>query len=227
MNQPFWKRWLSYFFEFHIESAPSEHNPHLYVSLSKGRYQLSTENAIYSFGDLYDNFMKAFLRLDLDKLSGKKVLILGFGLGSIPIILEKKFGKKYDYVAVELDEEVLYLADKYTMPDIESNIQFVEADAFAFTHFCQEKFDLICMDVFSDDIVPPDCETSDFTDRLKELLNPNGVLLYNRLALSSRDKKESKDFFEKEFLKTFPKGYALDVSGNWILVNEKRFVFGG
>lgn len=224
MKQPFWKRWLSYLFEFHIESAPSEDNPHLYVSLSKGRYQLCTENAIYSFGDLYDNFVKAFLRLDLDKLPGKDVLILGFGLGSIPIILEKKFGKKYDYVAVELDEEVLYLADKYTMPDIKSNIQFVQADAFVFTHLCQEKFDLICMDVFSDDIVPPDCETSDFMEKLKEMLNPEGVLLYNRLALSDRDKKESKYFFETEFVRTFPKGYALDVDGNWILVNEKRFV---
>jgi hypothetical protein len=61
-------------------------------------------------------------------------------------------------------------------------------------------------------------------EKLKEMLNPEGVLLYNRLALSDRDKKESKYFFETEFVRTFPKGYALDVDGNWILVNEKRFV---
>ncbi|MEL6944963.1 MAG: hypothetical protein AAFO82_20090, partial [Bacteroidota bacterium] len=50
---PRWKRWWSYLSEIHIESAPNEINPHLYVSLRNGRYQLSTANAIYSYEDLY------------------------------------------------------------------------------------------------------------------------------------------------------------------------------
>ena len=49
MKQPLWKRLVSYLFEIHVESTSSEFNPHLYVSLYKGRYQLSTANAIYSF----------------------------------------------------------------------------------------------------------------------------------------------------------------------------------
>ena len=113
MKQPKWKRLLSYLFEIHIESTSSDYNPHLYVSLQKGRYQLSTANAIYSFEDLYDNFSDAFKEIDLDQLNVQNVLILGFGLGSIPIILEQKFNKKYFYTGVEIDEEVLYLANKY------------------------------------------------------------------------------------------------------------------
>lgn len=224
MNIPFWKKWLSYLFEIHIESAPSEHNPHLYVSLVKGRYQLCTEHAVYSYGDLYDNFVRAFMRLDLEKLPGKEVLILGFGLGSIPVILEKKFGKDFHYTAVELDEEVLYLANKYTLPELDSPVQIIQADAFAFSHLCEEKYDLICMDVFLDDVIPADFETSAFLENLKSMLNPNGVLLYNRLALTDRDKKATNFFFETEFLRVFPAGYALDTIGNRILVNEKRFV---
>ena len=112
MKQPLWKRFLSYLFEIHIESTSSEYNPHLYVSLQKGRYQLSTANAVYSFEDLYDNFSDAFKEIDLDRLNIQNVLILGFGLGSIPIILEQNFKKKYHYTGVEIDEEVLYLAKK-------------------------------------------------------------------------------------------------------------------
>jgi hypothetical protein len=80
IQPPFWKNLLSYFFEFHIESAPSEVNPHLYVSLSRGRYQLATASAIYSFEDLYDNFFNAFKQINLDENPIKNVLILGLGL---------------------------------------------------------------------------------------------------------------------------------------------------
>ena len=51
MRPPRWKQWLSYLFEMHIESAASEYNPHLYVSMKQGRYQLCTANAIYSYED--------------------------------------------------------------------------------------------------------------------------------------------------------------------------------
>ena len=94
IKPPFWKKILSYFFEFHIESAPSEINPHLYVSLNRGRYQLSTANAIYSFEDLYDNFFDAFKKVNLDQYPIKNVLVLGLGLGSIPLMLEKNLKKK-------------------------------------------------------------------------------------------------------------------------------------
>ena len=86
MIAPLWKRLLSYLFELHIESTSSEHNPHLYVSLKNGRYQLSTANAVYSYGDLYDNFSEAFQQLNLESREIKNVLILGFGLAfaSVP-----------------------------------------------------------------------------------------------------------------------------------------------
>ena len=140
---------MSYFFEFHIESAPSEINPHLYVSLSRGRYQLSTANAIYSFEDLYDNFFDAFKQIDLDKYPIKNVLVLGLGLGSIPLMLEKNFGKKYNYTAVEIDESVIYLSSKYALPQLKSNIQMICADAFAFVMQTEQKFDLICIHFYS------------------------------------------------------------------------------
>jgi len=220
---PKWKKWLSYLIEWHIESAPSEINPHLYVSLNKGRYQLATANAIYSYEDLYTNFLLAFEQIQLPE-NQSDILILGFGLGSIPSILEQQLQKKYYYTAVEIDESVIYLAQKYTIPQLESAIQTICTDANSYVYQSQEYFDMICMDVFLDDVIPTQFQTTDFLSALKNLLSPNGILLYNCLAAKESDKKASKIFFENQFLEVFPDGTYLDVDGNWMLVSDKEYL---
>jgi SAM-dependent methyltransferase len=217
---PKWKEWLSYIYEFDIESVGSAVNEVLHVSYSKGRYQLSTENAIYSFGDLYTNFYYAFERLDLEKLKIENVLILGFGLGSIPLMLEKNFNQNYNYTGVEIDEEVIYLANKYVTNELDASIEMICADALMFLEVNEEKYDMICVDLFLDDIIPAQFEQQDFLIQIKNKLSENGILLYNRLALTDQDQLESETFFEMEFLPIFPKGRYLDVDGNWILLNE-------
>ena len=217
---PFWKKIISYLTELHIESAPSDINPHLYVSLNRGRYQLCTANAIYSYEDLYDNYSEAFKIIEIDKRKVEKVLILGFGLGSIPFMLEKKFNKKYHYTAVEIDESVIYLATKYALPEINSSIQMICADAFAFVMQCQEQFDLVCMDVFLDDLVPETFEAEDFLKNLKRLIAKDGLLLFNRLANTPEDLKATQTFFKEKFQPVFPDGKYLEVRGNWMLLDK-------
>jgi spermidine synthase len=206
--------------EQHIESASSDHNPHLYVSLSNGRYQLCTAHAIYSFEDRYDNYRKAFTRIDLEQLPGKEVLLLGLGLGSIPIMLEKIFDQELYYTAVEIDEAVIELASKYALPDIMSPVELICTDALVYAAQQPANFDLICMDVFLDDVVPESFEKSLFLENLKAMLNPKGLLLFNRLAATAKDKKDSEQFFEESFLPVFPEGAYLDVGGNYMLLND-------
>lgn len=222
--QPFWKIWLSHLMEIHLESTSSEYNPHLYVSLRRGRYQLSTAKAIYSYGDLYDNFSKAFQRIDLDKIPGPEVLVLGLGLGSIPIILEKKLQRHFYYTAVEVDEAVIDLASRYTLPDLESPVQIICADAYAFVMQSETQYDLICMDVFIDDAVPSPFESEEFVEQLSDLLAPGGVLLYNRLTAAIKDTRKSQQFFKQVFLPVFPEGKYINVQGNWILLNDQKLL---
>ncbi|MDZ4681535.1 MAG: methyltransferase domain-containing protein [Saprospiraceae bacterium] len=221
MKPPRWKFWLSYLFEQHLESALSALNPYLSVSLVKGRYQLNTANAVYSFADLYTNFRRAFQQLEVKSQPIQEVLILGFGLGSIPYMLERVFDCRFNYTAVEIDEEVLYLAHKYTLSDISSPIELITADAFDFAAQCETQYDLICMDVFLDDIIPEDFETLDFLADLKRMLSPQGILLYNRLTYSAGDKQKSQTFFDEAFRKIFPDAVIIDAGSNWILVNRE------
>ena len=220
MKPTFFKKYLSYITELHLESAPSDINPHLYVSLKNGRYQLCTANAVYSYADLYDNFSKTFEQLRGELKDNMNVLILGFGLGSIPYMLEHLFGRRMYYTAVEIDENIIYLADKYVLDELSSPIQLICADAFAFVMQCQEQFDLICMDVFLDDLVPPRFTSRHFLAQLKEIIAPEGRLLFNRLALSNEDLERTGRFFEQEFKTVFPEGSYLDVGGNWMLMNK-------
>lgn len=224
---PRWKIWLSYLLELHVESAESDYNPYLYVSLRRGRYQLSTANAVYSYGDLYTNFARTFARWNWEQYPVDEVLILGLGLGSIPVILEQTHQQSCQFTAVEIDEVVLELAQYYVLDGLQNPQQMIVADAaIAVQQLPEESYDLLCIDIFDDDIVPEVFETVTFLEDAKALLRPGGVLLFNRLAASPKDEQLSKEFFETTFLKVFPEGYCLDVGGNFMLVSDKDAVGG-
>ena len=112
-----WHKFLSYFFEISIEKTSSNINEHLEVSLFQGELQLSSAKAIYSHGKKYYNFKNLFEKLDLSKLPGKNVLILGLGLGSVLELLEAE-DEKLQFTAIEIDEEVVCLAEKYVTAKI-------------------------------------------------------------------------------------------------------------
>jgi hypothetical protein len=218
-----WKSLLSYFYDIRIESAPSVINPHLNVYLSKGRYQLTTAHAIYSFGDLYANFVHTFQRLNWEVITGKTILVLGLGLGSIPFMLERRFKKSFSYTAVEADEQVIYLARKYVLDELRSHVEIIHEDAVSFIWQTSRCWDMICLDLFIDDEIPQGAQTGEFMIRLKACLTENGVLLYNRLSRTRDDVEQTKQFLETVFMPAFPAGGYLEAGGNWILVNDLRF----
>ena len=220
MQIRWWEKWASYLFEIRKEVSSSDFNDHLEVLISKGRYQLCTENAIYSYDDLYDNYFRAFQILLKDNWEFNKVLILGLGLGSIPSMLEKKYGVKTDYTAVEIDEEVVRMAHRYVLHELTSNITVYTTDAQIFVNQHEEIYDLICVDLFVDDIIPNKFQTTKFLQSVKKLLSPKGVVMYNRLSRTDEDLKKTKAFLEEIFKEVFPDARHLDLRGNWMLLNR-------
>ncbi len=220
MKQPSWKIWLSYLTEIVLERGASDVNPDLQLGLKKGRYCLSTPNAIYSFADLYDNFSRAFEQVNIRERAIRQVLVLGFGLGSIPYMLEKVFGKNCQYTGVEVDELVACWAAEYVLDELSSPIQMNLADAAVFVEMCRQKFDLITMDIFIDNEIPDVFQEIDFLENLKALLNKNGLLMYNRLFLRETDQERTKSFFENEFKTVFPDSRYLTTGGNRMLLSH-------
>jgi len=221
MKQNIFKRLLSYLTEVHIESVQSDYNESLQVFLKNGRYQLCTINAIYSYADKYDNFKESFDRLSLDVPAVKNVLLLGFGLGSIPYMLEKVFEKKYTYTGVEIDEAVIYLVSRYVMDELRSEIELLQADAYAFISQNHIKYDLICIDIFVDDKIPDLFLTEEFLRDVSENLSKNGFILFNHLAYNKRDKIAADVYYGDVFVQVFPEGTSLEVNKNRMMVSDK------
>jgi spermidine synthase len=218
MKQPLYKKLLSYVRDIHIESTDSDYNEVLDLYLVKGRYQLCTEKAIYSYADKYDNFAKVFNTLDLGKIDN--VLILGLGLASIPYIFEHLHHKKFSYTGIEIDDEVIYLASKYVLDELKSDVEVINADAYTFMCLNDTKYDLICMDVFIDDFIPEDLESEEYLEMLSDSLSKNGIVIYNRLFLEEDDKKATIAFYNDVFLKVFPKAKFQDTDGNRMLTSS-------
>ena len=214
------QKWLSYFTEIHIESVTSDYNKELEVLLNNGRYQLCTPNAVYSYADKYSNFGDSFLQLNLDTPVIRNVLLLGFGLGSIPYMLEKKFAKKYSYTGVEIDEAVIYLASKYVLDDLVSDIELVQADAYAFVCQNQTKYDLICIDIFIDDKIPDIFLSTDFLSTAAANLSETGFIMFNHLAHLKTDILHSDTYYKDVFSTYFPKGTYIQVRKNRMMISD-------
>lgn len=206
-----------------MDSATTEWNPNLDLSLRKGRYYLTTTNAVYSFGDLYDNFSATFQQLDFSKLKLDSVLILGFAMGSVPFMLEKKFNKKFNCTGVEVDSKIVEWAKRYTLPDLTNPTAVLNADALAFVTTCKQHFDLVVVDLFLDDLVPSQFESLHFLIECKGLLNQDGLFLFNRLADTADAAASTQSFFLSNFKTVFPAADYLELGGNWILANKKAW----
>lgn len=224
IQEPKWKIWLSYLVELPIESTYSELNQNLHVSLKNGRYQLCTDNAIYSYGDLYDNFYKAFKKIHWQPKEGCEALILGFGLASVPLIMEILYPQKIYFTGVESDEAVIELAGNYALPYLRSPVEIRSADGYAFIMQNETTYDFIAMDIFVNDKVPEIFEENTFLEGLKNSLRPDGLLLFNRLAATRKDKDASVAFYMENFKQVFPNAEIMDVGGNYMLVNDKKFL---
>ena len=217
---PNWKYWLSYIKEVHIESAPSSINPHLYVSLDRGKMQLCTENAVYSYEDRYDNFRLLFDQINLGEQNIKQVLILGLGLGSVPLLVELS-GLQVDHMAfVEVDKAVVYLAEKYGLNRIEAKYTVYQADAEVFLKVHSDKYDLIVSDIFLDDKIPDYFLSPDYLEGIKNVMNPECLVIMNTLASTSEDKQSSRAYFDQVFSKMFPQGGLTHVWENYMLMNR-------
>ncbi len=224
MKKPLDKKLISYVKDVLVESTFSEYNEILEVYLSNGRFQLCTEKAIYSYEDKYVNFSETFKKIDWSKLFVKKVLVLGLGLASVPQMLEQVFRKKFEYHAVEIDDEIIRLADKYILDELESPIQIFEMDAEIFVDIATEKYDLIVVDIFDDAIVPPQFEDKSFLEKVKKLLNKNGVLLFNRLNTSKQTLGETLKYNSDIFKKIFPLSTPIYIKDNIVLCSDETIL---
>lgn len=222
MSIPVWKKWLSHITDVHLESHSSSINPSLHLLLVKGRLQLCTDNSIYSFEDQYDNFYKVFEKMIQRGWQYESVLILGFAMGSIPKMLEDNFNLTLRYTGIEIDDVIIDLVSEYVLSQLKSPIQLINTDASVYLESSSDTFDLICVDLFLDDVIPDRFKSQEFMQQLKSRLNTNGCILYNMLGDYQSDKQKAEQYHKDIFSNIFPDSSLYHTGTNYILVSNKE-----
>jgi spermidine synthase len=207
---------LSFLFDTLVDSRSSKFNPVLDVKYHEGGYVLDAKTVNFSFGTLNRVFQLAFDHLKIGGRPIKSALILGYGAGSVAALLNERLNEP-QIVGVEIDAEVIAIAREYFELGELDNVSVVEMDATTYVQTCEEKLDLIAVDLFDDDKVPGQFYEKSFLESLKTLLNPGGMLVFNASVQSSGQEIAE---LSKAFQEIFNGHHTLSLQGNNVLVWE-------
>ncbi len=186
----FQKYW-SYINRIVVEQTSSQYNEKLIVAIQNVLYVLNAKNANYSYASLHRVFQQALKKVNLQEK--KNILVLGCGAGSIPSIIYNEFRLNPSIEAVEIDEKVIELANKYFHLNQYEQLKVIIDDANNFVRNTSNQYDLICVDIFNGIDVPEQFLTLRFFERLKSLLASNGELLINYVAYNYDTKQIVKE----------------------------------
>jgi len=123
----------------------------------------------------------------------KTILIIGLGGATLPIALHKMLPEAL-IDSVEIDPAVVRVAKQYfayeTGPRqrvfVEDGREFVER-----AHREGRRYDMVMLDAFDVDYIPPQLLTLEFLETVKAILEPGGFMVTNSFAQSSMYARES------------------------------------
>lgn len=164
---------LSYLYPIKIRTIKGITYPEIYLYRYFGRWQLATNNVLYSDGNNYVPLRVAFNTLKKNAFKVQNMLVLGSGIGSILDILHTKKISIHSTL-VEIEHEIIHIAKQLFKPDFYPHYQWVCQDAQNFILQNNKKtYDLIVIDLFIDNIVPAFISNEDFIFSCSQLLSNN------------------------------------------------------
>lgn len=189
------KRILSFFVPVKVYQIESEINTSLEVTWNNGQLVLDSKNTNYSYGSLQRVMRIGLAHIGSDAVKkSKSALILGVAGGSVIQTLRDEFDFKGKITGVELDKKIIEIANNYFGLNKFNDVEIINDDAQNFISKTKEKYDLIVIDVFQDNIMPDFLFEENFVNNLKKILDKNGNILFNTIVNFSTDLKRNKDY---------------------------------
>jgi spermidine synthase len=201
---------LSYLIPINIHKQNSDINKSLEVTWNNGKLVLDSKNTNYSYGSLQRALKKGLRFIGFERIKKfDTVLVLGVAGGSVIKTLREEIKFNGKIIGVELDKNVLELANRYFKLNEIENLELIHDDAFEFVLKTKEKYDLIIIDIFQDTIMPNFLFEDFFINRINSLLHLNGFILFNTMVLTEKDRERNKlyrsKFKEDYSLRMYPK----------------------
>lgn len=147
---PWYKKIIGYVIPIVTTYHSTDKHPDLKVKYYQGQWQLESDDALYSDGYRYSPFRLAYNALQRDKKLTQisSFLLLGAGLGSALLRLQKVYQLFPTSTLVEYDSDVIELGQLYFDLNKKKNVAYVHADVQDFLIKNDQKFDLIGVDIF-------------------------------------------------------------------------------
>jgi spermidine synthase len=163
-----------------LEETTSKYNGKITVvrDFTWGTY-IVVNNLTQSGGILFEVWQSTLRGLFKTKPDIKNCLILGLGGGSVGGIVHKIYPKAA-ITGVDIDKKMVELGKKY-LGLSKINIDTRIADAYEFVQKEKTKFDLILIDLYCGDKFPQKFENEEFLKSIKNLVNKDGMVVFNRL----------------------------------------------
>ena len=178
------KKILSYFYPITVYHKASNISKSLEVTLYNGKTLLNTKNTNYSFGSLQTVLKKGLITIGKSEINKmENILVLGVAGGSVVQTLVTDFEFTKNIVGVELDAEIIEIANSYFNLDKIRNFKCVITDAEEFVKTDKNTYNLIIIDIFKDTEMPEFLFEMNFIVSIKQLLNINGYIVFNTMIL--------------------------------------------
>lgn len=196
------KKILSYFYPITVYHKSSNISKSLEVTLYNGKTLLNTKNTNYSYGSLQTVLKKGLLTIGESEISRMDtILVLGVAGGSVIKTLITDFEFTKSITGVELDAEIIEIANAYFDLDKVTNFKCIIDDAEQFVATNKDLYDLIIIDIFKDTEMPEFLFQESFINNIKQRLHKKGYIIFNMMILdaSKKDKIEQYlKYFEDE-----------------------------
>jgi len=198
------RKLLSYIFPINIHKTDSEISKSIEVTVYNGELILDSENVNYSYGSLQKVLRFGLRQISFESIKKmQNILILGVAGGSVIKTLIDEIGYDRKIKGVEIDPNIIEIANKYFGLDKIQNLEIVIADAQKFVKTESEKYDLIIIDIFQDREMPAFLFEKTFSEDLILLLKQNGIILFNTMKTHfediERNKKYKLNFSQEKF----------------------------
>ncbi len=135
-------------------------------------------------GMYYDYALAANLMADKGNDGILDILILGLGTGTYAYQSNLYVGDCV-FDGVEIDQKIVDLAYEYF--DLPSNVNVFVQDGRIYLDNCDKKYDVILVDAYQDITIPFHMSSIEFFSKVKDHLNPKGVMVVNMNMYTSNE----------------------------------------
>ena len=191
-------KFLSYFIPINVIKKNSSISKTLEVTWNNCELVLDSKNTNYSYGSLQRILKKGLKYIGYERIRKfENILILGVAGGSVIKTLVDEVKFKGKIIGVEIDKDVVEIANKYFKLNEISNLELIIDDAFEFVLKTKDKYDLIIIDIFQDTTMPDFLFETYFINRINFLTKKDGFILFNTMVINEKNRIRNLDYKKK------------------------------